>query len=109
MFGKGPRLSRLELRKQLLLAESDLSREQLTEDMMALMAGVHTLTDRAKSFGSIASSAAVLVASLAAFRHSRSTPAGANPSWLRRVLKGAGMVSTIWLAFRSGGRDPKDK
>jgi hypothetical protein len=109
MFGKDSRVSRLETRKQLLLAESEFNREQLIDGMIALTAGVHTLTDRAKSIGSIASAAAVLVAGLAAFRHSKSAPAGAKPSWLRKIFKGAGTVSTIWLAFRSAGRDQKDQ
>ncbi len=109
MFGKNPRMSRLESRKQLLIAESELNREQMTEEIAVLTADVCTLTDRAKSFGSMASSAALLVAGLAAFRHSKSMPAGAPPSWLRKILRGAGMVSTIWLAFRSGARGQKDK
>jgi len=100
-------MSPLESRKQLLIAESELNRAQLGGDLDALTAGVRTLTDNAKSFGSMASSAAVLVAGLAAFRHSRATPAGAKTSWLRRILKGAGMVSTLWLAFRARGRDQK--
>jgi hypothetical protein len=95
----------LESRKQLLIAESELNRAQLVEDMVVLTAGVHTLTDRAKSFGSIASSAAVLVAGLATFLRSKSVVADAKPSWLQILLKGAGLVSTIWLAFRSRGRD----
>lgn len=102
-------MSRLESRKQLLIAESELNREQLIEDMIVLTAGVRTLTERAKSFGSLASSAALLVAGVAAFRQAKSAPAAAKPSWLRKILKGAGMVSTIWLASRSGGRDQKDK
>lgn len=102
-------MSQLESRKQRLLAESELNRERLVEDTIALTVGVHTLADRAKSFGSMASSAAVLVAGLAAFRHSRATPAGAKTSWLRKILKGAGMVSTLWLAFRARGRDQKTK
>jgi hypothetical protein len=89
----------------MLIAESELNRAQLSGDLDALAAGVRTLTDRAQSFGAIVSSAAVVVAGLAALRHSKSSPAGAKPSWLRQILKGAGMVSTIWLAFRSGGRD----
>jgi hypothetical protein len=89
----------------MLIAESELNRAQLGGDLDALAAGVRKLTDRAQSLGAIVSSAAVLVAGLAAFRHSKSAPAGAKPSWLRQILKGAGMVSTIWLAFRSGGRD----
>ena len=105
MFGKNPRLNLLESRKQLLIAESELNRAQLAGDMAALTAGVRTLTDRAKSFDSIASSAAVLVAGLAAFRRGKPMGADAKPSWLRTILKGAGLISTFWLAFRSQRRD----
>jgi hypothetical protein len=101
MFGKTSHVSPLELRKQLLVAESNLNREQLAKDMAALTAGVRAIADRAKSFGSIASSAAVLVAGLAAFKHRKSEEPEAKPSWLRTILKGAGMASTLWLAFRS--------
>ena len=105
MFGKKPRLNPLESRKQLLIAESELNRAQMAGDMAALTAGVRTFTDRAKSFGSIASSAAVLVAGLAAFRRGKPVDADAKPSWLRTILKGAGLISTFWLAFRSQRRD----
>ena len=109
MFGKKSHVTPLELRKQLLIAESELNRAQLAGDMTALTEGVRMLTDRAKSFGSIASSAAVLMAGLASFRRGKPADAGAKPSWLQTILKGAGMVSTLWLAFRSQGRDQKDK
>jgi hypothetical protein len=101
----------LESRKRLLIAESELNRAQLVGDMATLTAGVRTLTDRAKSFGSIASSAAVLVAGLAAFRRGKSVAvdADAKPSRLQTILKVAGLISTLWLAFRSQGRDQKDK
>jgi len=95
----------LESRKQLLLAESELNRALMVGEMAALRADVRTLTDRAKSFSSIASSAAVLVAGLAAFRRGKPADAAAKPSWLETILKGAGLISTIWLAFRSQGRD----
>ncbi len=95
----------LESRKQLLLAESELNRAQLVGDMVALRADVRTLTDRAKSFGSIASSAAVLVAGLAAFQRGKPADAGGKRSWLQIILKGAGLISTLWLAFRSQSRD----
>ena len=99
----------LESRKQLLIAESELNRAQLIGDLAALTAGVRVLTDRAKSFGSIASSAAVLVAGLAAFRRGKSVQAEAKPSRWQTILKGAGLISTLWLAFRSQRRDQKDK
>jgi hypothetical protein len=99
----------LESRKQLLIAESELNRAQLAGDGAALTAGVRVLTDRAKSFGSIASSAAALVAGLVAFRQGKPLGVGAKPSRLQTILKGAGVMSTVWLAFRSRSRDPKDQ
>ena len=56
----------------------------------------------------MASSAAVLVTGLAAFRRGKSA-AAAKPSWLQTMLKGAGLISTLWLAFRPPDRDYKDK
>lgn len=109
MFGKGPRMNPLELRKQLLIAESELNRAQLIEEMAVLKAGIHTLTDRAKSFGSITSAAALLVTGLAAFRRGKSVVAAGKSSWPQTILKGAGLVSTLWLAFRSQVRNQKDK
>ena len=90
MFGKNPRMNPLESRKQLLIAESELNRAQLAGDLAALTAGVRTLADRAKSFGSIASSAAVLVAGLAAFRRGKPVDAVAKPSWLANPAQGRG-------------------
>jgi hypothetical protein len=105
MFGKKSQVSPLASRKQLLIAESELNRAQLAGDLAVLAAGVRTLTARAKSFGSIASTAAVLVAGLAAFRRGKHADAAAKPSWLQTIFKGASLVSTLWLAFRSRGRD----
>jgi len=99
----------LESRKQLLLAESELNRAQLVRDMTALTAGVRTLTDRAKSFGLIASSAAALVAGLAAFGRAKAADAKAKTPWLQTILKGAGLISTLWLGFHSQGRDQDGK
>jgi len=101
MFGNNPRVNPLAARKQLLVAESELNRAQLVQEWSAMTVGVRTLTGRVKSFGSIASAAALLVAGLAAFQRGKSVDADAKPFWLRTVLKGAGMVSSLWLAFRS--------
>ena len=109
MFGTESHVTPLELRKQLLIAESELNRAQLLGDVAGLTAGVRALSNRAKSFGTLASSAVVLVTGLAAFRRAKSAPADAKPSWLQIILKGAGMASTLWLAFRSRGGERKDK
>ncbi len=102
-------MNALQARKQLLVAESELNRAQLVRDTAELTAGVRTLTDRAKSFASIGSAAAALVSALAAFRRDKPADAGAKPSRLRTILKAAGLVSALWRALRSQGRDQEDK
>ena len=102
-------MNSLESRKRLLIAESDLNRAQLGLDWCVITAHARTLTDRTKSLGAIASSAAVLVAGFAAWRRGKSEPVGAKLSWLQTILKGAGLISTLWLAFRPPGRDHSDK
>jgi hypothetical protein len=109
MFGKDSRMTPLESRKQLLIAESELNRAELAGDLAVLTAGVRTLTNRAKSFGSMASYAAVLVAGLAALRRGKSAPTDAKPSWLQTIFKGTGLMSTLWLAFRSQRHHHKDR
>jgi hypothetical protein len=105
MSEKNSHLNTLDSRKQLLLAESELNRAQMIKDMAAMTADLRALTDRARSFEAIASSAAVLVSGLAGFQRGKSTDADAKPSWLKTILKGAGLVSNLWLAFRPKGRD----
>jgi hypothetical protein len=98
----------LESRRQLLIAESELNRMQMQEEWQAMTNGVRSIADRAKSLGSVASSIAVLVAGVAAFRRGKSVDAAARPSRLQAILKGAGLISSLWLALRSRGRDQKD-
>ena len=104
MFGTITRVNPLESRKQLLVAESELNRAQLAGDVAAFKAQLHWLTERARSFRSIASSAAVLVAGLTAFRRGKPPDDDTKPSWLKTILKGAGLISTLWLAFRPRGQ-----
>jgi len=102
-------MNTLATRKQLLLLESELNRAQLAREMTELRACVCTLTGRAKSFTSIFSSVAVLVSTLAALRRGKPADADARPSWPQTILKGAGLISTLWLAFRSQEPDHEDK
>jgi uncharacterized membrane protein YphA (DoxX/SURF4 family) len=67
--------------------------------MSALTAGVLVLTDRAKSLGSIATAATMLVAGLAVARRGKCKGAEGKRSWWQWILKGAGTVSSLWLAF----------
>jgi len=98
-------LNPLESRKQLLIAESELNRAQLVQEWQAMADGVHSIADRARTISSIASTAASLIVDLASFWHKKSAPAAEKPSWWQTLLKGAGLISTVWQAFRSQRRD----
>jgi len=103
MFGKEPRVSPLESRKQLLIAESELNRVQLSREWKTMAHGVRDLAHRVKTVGAWASSAALLVAGVVALRRSPSAPGTTRSSWFQRILNGARMASTIWFACRARG------
>ncbi len=109
MCGNSPRVNPLALRKRLLIAESEINRVRIQEEWQALTGGVRSLADRARSFRTIASSAAVLTAGFAAFRRGKSVDTDVKPSWFQSALKGAELAGTLWLAFRARGRDQKDR
>jgi hypothetical protein len=97
----------LQSRKQLLLAESELNRALMLEEMAALKSNVHALSAKAKSFRAIASYTAMVVGGLTAFRRGKSAEPAAKPSWWQTILKVAGLISTVWLAIRPEDRDRK--
>ncbi len=101
MFGKEPHVSPLELRKRLLIAESELNRAQLAEEWQTMAHGVHDLAHRAKTIAAWASAAAFLVAGVTALRRGPPAPGPAKSSWFPKILEGARLASTIWSAFRS--------
>jgi len=105
MSGKKPPVNSLELRKQLLIAESEINRAQLRQEWRAVTDGVRCVADRAKTLGSFASAAAALMAGLVAFRRSKAPPDTGKSSWVRTVLKALRLAGSIWLAFRPRGRD----
>ncbi len=104
MFGKNPHLNALRVRKQLLLAESELNRVHLTTDLTTLKLGIRSFTVRSQSMISVVSSTIALVTGLAAFNRDKPAEGASKPSWVRRILKTAGLISTIWLALRARNR-----
>jgi len=103
MSQTSPRLKPLEVRKELLIAESEINRGQLAEQWQAMTAGFHKATARVKSAGLIASAAAMIMAGVSAFRPKSDSQHNAEGSWVQSLLKGAGLVSSVWMAFRSRG------
>ena len=107
MFGERPRLDPLELRKQLLIAESELNRAQLSQERQTMALEVGNLTHWAKTVGAWVSSAVLLAAGLAAMRKGASGPRVSERSWFKQLLHGARVASTIWFALRGDGHKPR--
>lgn len=102
-------MNTLEARKQLLIAESELNRAHLMREWQTMAGDVHALGRKARTISTIAAAAGLLVTGLSSFRSKPSAPAAARPSWWQTILKGAGMASSLWLAFRSQGDAGKNK
>ena len=100
MFGKNPQLTPLQLRKQLLLAESELHRAQVEADCLALRREVQAFTHRVRTVGCVVSTATTLLALLAAWRRPAAVPVAQKTSWLPALLKGAGLFAAFWSSGR---------
>jgi hypothetical protein len=109
MSGKTHQLSPLELRKQLLIVESEINRGQLLDEIATLTTDIQALTHRGRTLGLIASSGAVLLAGLTGFSRRNASVTEAKPGWLQHVVQGVGLVTTLWAAFRSSRPDPEGK
>jgi hypothetical protein len=99
----------LESRKQLLIAESELNRAQLVQEWRIMAGEARTLAHQAKTISSLASAAASLVGGLMSFRRKKPAPAAEKPPWWQTILKGAGLVTTLWQSLCPPGREPADK
>jgi hypothetical protein len=99
----------LESRKQLLIAESDLNRAQLVQELEVIADKVHAFADQSRTVSSLATAAATLIAGFASLRRKKEpAPTAEKPSWLQTIVKGAGLVSSIWSAFRSSRREKSE-
>ena len=101
-------MSSLEMRKRLLLVESEMNRLQMAGDLAALKPGFADIARRLRSVTRITSAAAILLAGLAVFPRTKTAPDATKPSWLKRLVQGAGLVSTLWVAFQPEPSRPKN-
>ena len=105
MFGKYSHVSSLKSRKQLLIAESELNRAQLSAEWQTMSHGVRDLAHRVKIMGAWASAAALLVAGITALRRDSTRSGTVKSSWFQKILKGASLVSSLWPALRTKSHD----
>jgi hypothetical protein len=105
MSGKKNRLTPLEVRKQMLLAESELNRVQFIHEWNDLKNELHRLTGPLRTVGAVASSVAKAGATFSLLRRIWSG-GGSNQkkSWVSKLLDGAKTGASLWLMFRSRRR-----
>src|SRR5437763_11484327 len=109
MRRKLPRVDPLKLRKELLIAESELNRAQLIDEWDAATEWHRTLSAGARTVGSVASAAALLLSGVRAFRRKPDTRNGAEVSWLQPLIKGVGLIASLCETFRSRNGRQKNK
>ena len=97
------------MRKDLLIAESELNRVQLMEEWDAATEWHRTLSAGARTIGSMASAATLIVSGLRAFRRKRDARNSTESAWSEPFIKGAGFISSLWEVFRSRGCDQKNQ
>ena len=103
MFGKTP-YATLELRKQLLILESELNRAQLSQECGVISEGVRRVARQAQSIVSWISLSALLASGLFFFfRHKKKIVSTEDKSsCFGRAVKFARLASSILLALYSG-------
>ena len=107
MRGELSGLRALEVRKKLLLAEGDLQRALLLEDLTDLRAQSGRLAQRARSVVALASTAVVALAGVSAWRRKAATQEAdspSHPSWMNVLIKGIRVGASLWFALRSRPR-----
>jgi hypothetical protein len=102
MSGKNYSLTPLEVRKQLLLVESELNRVQLLNDVRALQHEIQLVTNHVRAIGSFASSVAKMADTVSsigsAFSHDEKDKRS-KPSWISSLINGARTGASLWTTF----------
>lgn len=108
MSGKRTELTALEMRKQLLLVESELNRVYLVNELRAVQNGVHHLSEQVSGLGSLISSAGQLGTALGGLfpgpEVQNEKPAHKNVSWLSTLVNGVRTGMSLWATWKNERR-----
>lgn len=90
----------------MLLATCELNRAQLLGDVAALTSSLRSLSERMKYIKAAGSAVVVLFAALAVGRRRGATEPPPKHHWMSLLIRGIGLVSTLWMAGRSDRTAP---
>lgn len=108
MFGKKSYLKTLEIRKQEILAQSDVNRIELLKDWETVKTEIQRVKKQLRAAGSIASSAIVLAAAASALRRKHEPMKTENHTkvpWVSAALNGARFGASLFMKVRSFMRE----
>lgn len=92
----------LEARKRLLIAQAEMQRVEIRQDLEVIRSNLHQLGARAKSVTTIITVAQAAMAALSFFRRRTMPARGNNKSlMLSRILGGARVAFSLWQTLRS--------
>ena len=95
-----PDVNPLDLRKALLIAESELNRARLIGECQAMTGWQRTFGARVRSAGLLASAVGRIVSGIFASRRKPDSANKAKTSWLETTLKDAQCMIFAWAEFR---------
>jgi hypothetical protein len=90
----------LQVRKQLLVANADVQREQVGRDLKVMRHALEIIGEQAKSVFFLASIGALAMTGIAGFRRGRVLQPNGRTSVFSRLLAGARIASSLWFALR---------
>lgn len=102
---RGAVMNDLETQKRLLIAESELNRAYLVQDLSAFTVELKSLADRATSIGTLTSSAVGLVTNLVILRQGKTQNHQEKSSWLQTVLNGTTLLHKLWNLWNPPHRE----
>ncbi len=93
-----------ETRKQMLLAESELLRAELVQELRGLKVEICQITHPLKQFGEFVETAAKAGATFTAWRKLGTLwtpPASGKLAWLPKLYRGIKLGTAVWFAVRT--------
>jgi hypothetical protein len=104
-------LNNLLLRKQLLITEAEVHRDQMRQDFQIIDESIDSLGRKARSFGTVLSVVSLVAGGLTAFKGVRNhSKNGAGSAGLfSRLFSGVRLASSLWRGWNSIKHSANDR
>ena len=104
MFGENTSIDSLTTRKLLLIAESNLNRDRLIQDVKTISSGCHEIARYARSWQGISDCAISLMTAFDGHHHRKESRHHTHSSWGDTLSSGTRLITALWCHFRPPAR-----